>query len=325
MVIEVDTRLEERKMWVEMVLPKLGLLSTPEFEAALLPRPKEKLTFGGVRCGKSTKDALEVLIEVLSRNLPGNSSRYFHWFVLPSYETRPVEMQYLIAWSKALGLFHRMQAPTGGSWRLEMCGGRMVVETITAQNPEGLASVACDSITLVEAGQMPESIRMHALGRLLEKRGWLNISGTLEDEEKKPSVLWYGKLGAEWLEERLESESPLDSRLELHMAFSLPSWANKAVFPGGRTDPAILEIEQAYKDNPAYFKRYVCGEPAGVSDAIYESLSTGDWGYYDDSSNWILSRGVGGFDLGTTVGHPNALVAIQVDQFNIAVVIKKRT
>ncbi len=313
MIETVDIRLAERRMWAEMVMPKLGLLSTPEFEAALLPRPKEKLTFGGVRAGKSTKDALEVLIEVLSRNKPNVFWRYLHWFVLPSYETKVEEMRYLIAWSKALGLFHRMQAPTGGSWRLEMCGGRAVIETITAQNPEGLASVAPDSITLVEAGQMPESIRMHALGRLLENRGWLNITGTLEDEEKKPTVLWYGKLGAVWLEETAQGMN-----LEQHMAYSLPSWANKAKFPGGRTDPAILAIEADYPD--AYFKRYVCGEPAGVSDAIYESLGTGDWGYHDDGGHWVLSRGVGGFDLGTTVGHPNALVAIQVDEFNVAVV-----
>lgn len=304
-----DVRLAERRELAEAFLPRLGLRLTPEFMAVLLPRPKEKLFFGGVRSGKSTEPAAEVLLEILMvLGDPENTRRYLYWFVMPSYTTVPEEMRYLYEWLAALGVGPHLQRPEGGSWRITLAGGRITIETRTAENPEGLASVACDGVVLVEAGQQSESIRMHVWGRVIEKRGWISYTGTLEDSTKKAGWLWYEQLGAKWMED------PSDD----HMAFSLPSWSNSVVFPGGRTDPEILKIEAELAEYPGAFERYVAGVPAGVSDQIYRWLMAGEWGWQENKlSSPMLSRGAGGHDFGEgwhddKRGHPSTLAAVQV-------------
>jgi hypothetical protein len=193
-----------------------------------------------------------------------------------------------------------------------MDAGRVVVDTRTAQDPEGIASEAVDGVIVCEAGQMPETVFLQAQGRISDKRGWVSIGGTIENDEAKPRWAWFDATLGEWMEGPSEDA----------MAFSIPTWANLAVYPGGRQDPEILRLERLY--DPHTFSRRVAGVPGGVQYPVYPQLRVGKdaWGWRETgkATTWILSRGAGGHDYGTTIGHPSTLVAVQISSADIMVV-----
>ena len=63
--------------------------------------------------------------------------------------------------------------------------------------------------------------------RLVEKRGWLMLEGTFES-----SLGWYPEKYIHW-------SSPAVQKTENVKSFSLPTWTNTELFPGGREDPEI--------------------------------------------------------------------------------------
>src|SRR5258708_16059406 len=50
-------------------------------------------------------------------------------------------------------------------------------------------------------------------------------------------------------------------------SWGVPSWENKIVFPGGREDPAILELEESL--SPDEFKLKVCCEIARPQELVF--------------------------------------------------------
>lgn len=282
--------------------PALGIHPSPEFMECVLPRPRTKGISGGWQAGKSFALATDILLD-LPLVEPGRDYRY--WAVMPSYKTPPMEIDYLYKWCDQLGIVSKFHRPTDNSIRLELLRGQVVVETRTAQDPEGIASQACDGIIVVEAGQMPESIYTQVQGRVMTRGGWITLGGTLEDDEAKPRWVWYGEKLQEWWDE------PSD----LHASYRLPSWANRTVFPGGRDDPKIKDLEREL--DPYTFNRRIAGVPAGAQFPMYPGLLGGteaDWSWnpHVHGDNWIRSLGAGGHDYGTAFGHPSTLVVVTV-------------
>ena len=68
-------------------------------------------------------------------------------------------------------------------------------------------------------------------GRLAERRGWLWLSGTFEGSRG-----WYAERFRAW-----QTDNPEEAA-----SFSVPSWANRTLFPGGREDPEIRRLETTY-------------------------------------------------------------------------------
>jgi hypothetical protein len=83
---------------------------------------------------------------------------------------------------------------------------------------------------MCEAGRHSYESYLRLLGRCAEKRAWLWISGTFES-----SVGWYPQLFKAWQVEGMDGRS-----------FSIPSWTNTAIYPGGRQDPEILQLERQF-------------------------------------------------------------------------------
>lgn len=291
---------------------------SPEFEAALLPRPREKWVSGGWQAGKSVEGHCEIGVSIAEKfpRLDFGSQEqnlYRAWVVVPSYTAPKKEMDYLLQSLTRLGIVSGHRFQEGSSSMVSLFGGRGVIETRTAQDPESIAGEPCDDVLVVEAGQMPEIIRTQAQGRIITRRGNITYTGTLEDDEAKPRYVWYAKAVADYLDRPTEDMA----------AFSLPSHANRTVFPTGRLDPEIVRQEAIL--GPHAFSRRILGIPQGSQYPVYPVLATvpemfsayGVTGHDD----WIASMGAIGHDYGLGEdgkAHPTTLAAVTVNAMNEA-------
>lgn len=255
-----------RKMPAEMreiagrdLLGSLGIDISPEFAASLFAATKEKLVTGGWQAGKSVRDAAEVILD--SPLWFASSRRWLYWAILPSYETPHKEFDYLLEWAARKGWLSGYSIRKGGPCTMSMLYGRIVVETRTGQNPEGIAGEPLDGILIVEAGQQQEAVHKAALGRTMTHDGWINQSGTLEDDEGHPRWSHYATTAEKW------ANNPPGS---LARSFRLPSWANRTVYTLGEHDPKIEYLRDEL--DPFTFDRQVAAIPSGVQNPVYPQL-----------------------------------------------------
>ncbi len=185
-----------------------------------------KLVSGGERAGKSEWTAMEMLpwAAVLDEGLL--------WIIGPDYEQARQEFRYLLAGLDKCGLLdraHGISMPKVGSWQMWTRLGTEIL-TKTGRDPTTLASRAPDGIAIVEAAQCEEETYTRARGRVAEKRSPLVMSGTFERGRR-----WYAEKWRLWQGANLEGAR----------SFSIASWDNIAIYPGGRNDPEILALEAA--------------------------------------------------------------------------------
>lgn len=293
----------------------LGLDMSPELAATLYDydsegnEPRVTLTTGGQQAGKSIREGLRVWNEIDTkvprfRRSPEDPWRY--WFVLPSYRSPPTELDYLAAWSKATGRRESYSRSESAPSRLVMMGGRVVVETRSGQNPEQIASYPCDGVCIVEAGQQPEAVLTASYGRLTTRHGWLSLSGTLEDVENHTRWEWYEKLAQEW------QTHPKGSGERM---YTLPTWANRTVYPGGEHDPEIEWLRSQYDEYT--FARRVAAIPTGAQNPAYPALQPPTaFDHYcremPEGLRWVGGFGGMDFGLGTSAqsGHISTVVAV---------------
>ena len=294
------TSAESREVAGRRALARLGIDISPEFAAPLFDGAREQVVMGGWQAGKSFGDAAKLFLEIEFRRELGR--KYLYWIVVTDYRAPHKEIDYLAAWYQSLGVADSYKQPDGGSCRLSLFGGAVIVETITARDPEGIAGEPCDGVLVVEAGQMPEVIKTQVQGRLMTRRGWVRYSGTLEDDENHSRWAWYAELGEAWL------PNPPGSNTR---AFSLPTWANRTVYPGGEHDPEIEYWRTRF--DPYTFDRRIAARPTGTQNAAYPQLNTPRAESellipLSGGERWI--DGVGGIDYGTM--HPSTVTAVSV-------------
>lgn len=158
-----------------------------------------------------------------------------YWIVGPDYYQPRAEFQYLYdAWVK-LGVVADVTMPKSHTapWTMTSVAG-CVVTTRSSNDVMKLSSFTVDGWILAEAGQQAFETYTRGLARVSETRGFLILSGTLE--KSRP---WYEDLYRRW-----QAPNTLQARF-----FSLPTWSNVAVYPGGRDDPAIKELESEYPED----------------------------------------------------------------------------
>jgi hypothetical protein len=292
---------------------------SPEFEASVLPRPREKTVTGGWQSGKSTGGGCDLILPVVESiviktiGMPWEDRQRLYWGVLPSYKAPCKEFDYLIDWAAKLGILTKRHQPDNDSWTVELYGGLFKYQTKTGQDLAAIAGEPCDGVLVIEAGQIQDGIYDQVQGRVMTRRGWVDLTGTIEPAELAPRFTWFEKLAQEWKDKKNPDQ--------LHV--SLPSWANRTAFPGGEFDPEIERLATVYGGRDSVqFKRRIAGEPVGVSFPIYWQLE-GDRvaedgihprGFYDVNPVWMGGRGAGGHDFGTggAYNHPSTLVACTI-------------
>jgi hypothetical protein len=181
-----------------------------------------KLVAGGIRAGKSKSTSMDVAGDIWLQN-------GLIWIVGPDYEQCKPEWDYLFEPLRRLGLINKYSAPERGGRSFETTWGARV-QTKSSDDTRALASYAPHTILMVEAGQQSYETFQKILERGLEHNAKIICSGTFEG-----ALSWYADLFERW-----QGENPEDGK-----SFSLPTWSNTFIFPGGRNDPKIAALEAA--------------------------------------------------------------------------------
>lgn len=144
---------------------------------------------------------------------------------------------------------------------LQLSGPKHIkrVLTISTHNagPNALTrrGEAPDMILLVEMEGLTYDIWLAARGRVAQTRGRVIISGKFPDDTGWQAQTW----------NRWQGENTDDGD-----AFSLATWSNLAVFPGGRDDPEIKAIESMYPERD--FMRDYGAEPQQPATLVIEDF-----------------------------------------------------
>jgi hypothetical protein len=161
------------------------------------------------------------------------SLRGLFWLTGPDYLQARAEFDHLVeALAKLNWLAKRyaVSTPKVGGWSARTRQDN-VIETKTSHDIETLASVAPNGIAMCEAAQQEYGAYLRCRGRIAEKRGPLILSGTFES-----SFGWYPEQFSRWQGANEDGGH----------SYSLPTWSNLAIYPGGRRDPEILALEATY-------------------------------------------------------------------------------
>jgi len=189
-----------------------------------------KLVAGGERAGKSLSASMELISHWALDMVAHKKKNALYWLIGRDYEGCRGEWEHLVRNFMKLELL--AVAPTK-----DIDPGEMILQdgtrilTKSSKYPEKIAVMAPDGILLCEAAQIDYDVFLRARGRLAEKRGWLVMSGTFEQERY---ISWYRELY-----ELGQSQNILELK-----SFSMPTWGNLITFPGGRNDSEILAQER---------------------------------------------------------------------------------
>jgi len=237
----IDTSRGSDETTINAVLDILGLQPGDEQREILFCRRRKILVAGGERAGKSFTSSLFLVTRAPFGQL--------FWLVGPDYEQATAEFDYCVEFFSKLGAIRSKQdvsRPKIGKCTIILKTGQ-VIETKTAAEVQKIAGKAPDGIIMCEAAQHSEMSYMKCVARVGEKRGWLILCGTFEG-----SANWYANLFHEWA---------LGDNPDHAIAFSLPSWTNRVIYPGGRNDPEILNIERALRRIEGLFEERIAAVP----------------------------------------------------------------
>lgn len=230
---------------------------------------------GGERAGKSHFAGMEVTARVLWCDRIA--------FVAQTYEKTRPEMYYTINALKTLGALEAERTPTIGPWHATTLTG-CELETISLErgvNQLTGTGKAYDIVVLCEWGLMAYNAFLAARGRVAETRGLVLAIGTLEDSVGWQADLWRLAQGPN----ELDAES-----------FSLPSWANRALFPGGKEDPEIVAWRKALADENEIARRIdaqVVPSPARMYPQFSELTNVQWWAEFDRQGDVYLTVDAG--------------------------------
>lgn len=190
---------------------------------------RHKLIAGGERAGKSKVNSKELLYHWWVDIAAFKKKNALYWLLGNDYEACRGEWEHIVEDFVRLELLAAPPTKNIDPGELILKDGTRI-HTKSAKYPEKIATVAPDGILICEGAQVDYDVFLRAKTRLAEKRGWLCMAGTFEEEDY---VGWYRELF-----ELGQSFNNLDLK-----SFSLPTWTNTIIFPGGRTDPEILKQE----------------------------------------------------------------------------------
>lgn len=203
----------------QIIFDKVHYRPSAEQQAVHNSLHRIRLVAGGERSGKSKSSAMDMVARMFEGTL--------YWLVAADYERTKAEFGYIVEALGILGIPYEATKQVDPGEITTSIGIKF--STKSAKDPRKLAYEAPDGILVCESSQIDYETYLRLRGRLMEKRGWMLMSGTFES-----SLGWYVdmfNLGQGNGSGELKS-------------FSLPTWSNLAIFPGGRSDPEIVMLEK---------------------------------------------------------------------------------
>ena len=229
----------------EHLYEKVGFTPTDE-QLPILESPyRFNLVAGGEQAGKSMVASKYLLGRFMETEEPG-----LYWLVAADYERTRAEFEYLVQDFATLGILKQASKRVDPGYIVLADGTR--IETKSAKDPRTLAMRAPHGILGCEASQLDMETFFRLRGRCAPKRGWMFLAGTFEG-----SLGWYPQMYTAWA-------AGADPEAK---AYSLPSWTNKYLYPGGREDPEIQRLKEVASDD--FYMERIEGTPSPPKGLVF--------------------------------------------------------
>ena len=207
---------------------------------------RHRVLSNGRRWGKTFLGGKEVEPTAFVKNRLGQPQR--GWIIGPNYADCEKEFRIVYDTFKSLGIDQVsskfLKNTENGSMTIQTNWG-FVLDCRSAAHPDSLVGEGLDFVLMVEAGRLHRTtFTEYVRPALSDKRGWSLTTGVPELATDTSLLYWAYKRG-------LNDDGPWKS-------WRKPSWTNNIVFPGGRTDPEILEAEDDLTEDE--FRRQYGGE-----------------------------------------------------------------
>ena len=236
----------------EYLLQAVNCVLTPA-QAAILPCPAQSiLVTGGEQAGKSLlaskKWLQEFVPDIVRAKAAGYKFPLIYWLVSEDYDRTSQEFNYIKQDLDMLGLLHGSSKRVDPGF-LEVGGGSgekpviAIIRTKSGKNYKTLGQEAPMGIIGCEASQLDLEAYLRLVSRQAPHKAWLFLTGTMES-----SLGWYPQLRQTWT-----------TGLENKRAFSLPSYSNHYLYPGGKDDSAIRQLRADTPDD--FFMERIEGIP----------------------------------------------------------------
>lgn len=201
----------------------------------------------GRRWGKTLLGGKEAETMAFVKNFLGEPMK--GWIIGPEYSDCEKEFRVVYNTFKKLGIDQVsnkfLNNVESGSMRIATKWG-FDIQCRSARHPESLVGEGLDFVLIVEAGRHHRKVfTEYVRPALSDKRGWSLMSGVPEIAADTALLYWAYERGQ--MADKLQWSS-----------YRMPSWSNTHVFPGGRTDPEILEAEDDLTEDE--FRRQYGGE-----------------------------------------------------------------
>jgi hypothetical protein len=270
----------------------VGFDPTPEQATILADPHRNILVAGGERGGKSRVAS--------AFGVPRTIDSDLIWIIAADYRLAIAEFDYLLDDLTTLGMVARVSVPQNEYQpRSLLTKTGCTIRTVTAADEKKIGMLAPDLIIAAEAANLSYSLYLRMRARLAEKRGTLFMEGTFENAED-----WYVDLWQDWLNGTEHDEQ----------SFSLPSWSNRKVFPGGFDDPEIQSL--LARLGPTRFYERHGGIPSPPATAVFPEFRTQlHTGLYPYDPNRPVELCI---DPGWAGAY--AVVALQWDNANVYVI-----
>ena len=236
------------------------------------------LVAGGEQAGKSMVASKFLLQKFLEDESPG-----LYWLVAADYERTRAEFEYLTQDFAKLGILREVTKRVDPG-RIVLADGTRI-ETKSAKDPRTLAMRAPNGIVGCEASQLDLETFYRMRGRCAPKAGWLFLGGTFES-----SLGWYPQTFTAW-----------ESGVGDEQSFSLPSYTNFHLYPGGRDDPEIKRLEAVSSDD--FFMERIEGKPVPPRGLVFNEFRASihaqevDYVPHEPVHIWIDPGYAGGYAL----------------------------
>ena len=224
---------------------KVGFVPTREQAVILNSQHRFNLVAGGEQAGKSMIASKYLLARFLETQGKG-----LFWLVAADYERTRAEFTYLAEDFEKLGMIKDISKRVDPG-HITLADGTLI-ETKSAKDPRTLAMKAPDGIIGCEASQLDMETFFRLRGRCAPKRAWMFLGGTFEG-----SLGWYPQMYTAWA-----SGAEPDAR-----AFSLPSYTNIHLYPGGIHDPEIQKLRSVSRDD--FFLERIEGKPSPPRGLVF--------------------------------------------------------
>jgi len=202
---------------------------------------------GGEGSGKSLVGAMELIGRFWEDKL--------FWLVGADYDNTTPEFNYIAEAADKLGVLQFASKVTNPGKII--LAGDVVISTISAKDPRNISKYSPHGIVVCEAAQCDFEVIQRLIARLgrAGDGGWLLLTGTFEG-----SLGWYPELFNSWQGPNKEGAK----------SFSVPSWTNTNLYPGGREDELLKRIEATM--SPDLFNERMGGIPCPPSGRIFHEF-----------------------------------------------------